>query len=75
MGHPDRPAFVPPSQVNAPQGPVVQATPDDATARTSAPIFPPMAPPQPNWKDKDKPEDKPDTNQPDVKQGGEGGKE
>jgi small subunit ribosomal protein S3 len=58
-----RPAFVPPSQVNAAQGPVTQATPDDATARTSAPILPPMAPPQPNWKDKDKPE------------GGEGGKE
>src|SRR6202043_2008952 len=30
-----RPAFVPPSQVNAQQGPVTQATPDDATARTS----------------------------------------
>jgi len=70
-----RPAFVPPSQVNAPQGPVVQATPDDATARTSAPILPPMAPPQPSWKDKDKPEDKPDANKPDTNQGGEGGKE
>jgi small subunit ribosomal protein S3 len=61
-----RPAFVPPSQVNAPQGPVTQATPDDATARTSAPILPPMAPPQPSWKDKDKPE---------GGEGGEGGKE
>jgi small subunit ribosomal protein S3 len=61
-----RPAFVPPSQVNAPQGPVTQATPDDATARTSAPILPPMAPPQPSWKDKDKPE---------GSEGGEGGKE
>jgi len=57
---------VPPSQVNAPQGPVVQATPEDATARTSAPILPPMAPPQPSWKDKDKPE---------GSEGGEGGKE
>jgi small subunit ribosomal protein S3 len=48
-----RPAFVPPSQMNAPQGPVTQATPDDATARTSAPILPPMAPPtQPSWKEK-----------------------
>jgi small subunit ribosomal protein S3 len=64
-----RPAFVPPSQVNAPQGPVTQATPDDATARASAPILPPMAPPQPSWKDKDKPEDKSETG------GGEGGKE
>jgi small subunit ribosomal protein S3 len=66
-----RPAFVPPSQVgfsqaNAPQGPVVQATPEDAAARTSAPILPPMAPPQPSWKDKDKPE---------GSEGGEGGKE
>jgi small subunit ribosomal protein S3 len=51
-----RPAFVPPSQMNAPQGPVTQATPDDATARTSTPILPPMAPPQPNWKEKEKPE-------------------
>jgi len=52
-----RPAFVPPSQANAPQGPVTQATPEDATARTSAPILPPMAPPtQPSWKDKEKPE-------------------
>jgi small subunit ribosomal protein S3 len=53
-----RPAFVPSSQANAPQGGVVQAAPDDA-ARTSAPILPPMAPPQPSWKDKaegDKPE-------------------
>jgi small subunit ribosomal protein S3 len=52
-----RPAFVPPSQMNAPQGPVTQATPDEATTRTSAPILPPMAPPtQPSWKEKDKPE-------------------
>jgi hypothetical protein len=42
--------------VNAPQGPVTQATPEDATARSSAPILPPMAPPQPSWKEKDKPE-------------------
>ncbi len=53
-----RPAFVPPSQAGfsqttAPHGPVTQATPDDVTARTSAPILPPMAPPtQPSWKEK-----------------------
>jgi len=48
-----RPAFAPPSQVNAPQGPVTQATPEDAPARSSAPILPPMAPPtQPSWKEK-----------------------
>jgi small subunit ribosomal protein S3 len=79
-----RPAFVPPSQVHAPQGGthgglsqggVTQAIPEDAPARASAPILPPMAPPQPSWKDKDKPEDKPDTNKPDTNQGGEGGKE
>jgi small subunit ribosomal protein S3 len=55
-----RPAFTPPSQVNAPQGGpsgVTQALPEDAPARTSAPILPPMAPPtQPSWKEKDKPE-------------------
>jgi small subunit ribosomal protein S3 len=52
-----RPAFVPPSQINAPTGGVVQATPDDVTTRTSAPILPPMAPPtQPSWKEKEKPE-------------------
>src|ERR1700723_15934 len=52
-----RPAFVPPSQMNAPQGPVTQASPDEATTRTSAPILPPMAPPpQPSWKEKEKPE-------------------
>ncbi len=62
-GHPGdrgpRPAFVPPSQVNAPvggPGGVTQAIPEDAPARSSAPILPPMAPPQPNWKEKDKPE-------------------
>jgi small subunit ribosomal protein S3 len=66
-----RPAFVPPSQVHAPQGGVTQAIPEDAPARSSAPILPPMAPPQPTWKDKDKPEgDKTEPNQ-----GGEGGKE
>ena len=54
-----RPAFVPPSQMNAPQGGptgITQAIPEDQPARTSAPILPPMAPPQPSWKDKDKPE-------------------
>jgi small subunit ribosomal protein S3 len=54
-----RPAFVPPSQANSPQGGptgVTQAIPEDAPARASAPILPPMAPPQPNWKDKEKPE-------------------
>jgi small subunit ribosomal protein S3 len=72
-----RPAFVPPSQVNAPQGPVTQATPDDLTTRTSAPILPPMAPPTHlSWKDKEKPEEaKPETDKPDVNPGGEGGKE
>jgi small subunit ribosomal protein S3 len=66
-----RPAFVPPSQVHAPQGGVTQAIPEDSPARSSAPILPPMAPPQPTWKDKDKPEgDKTEPNQ-----GGEGGKE
>ncbi len=63
-----RPAFVPPSQVGfsqtglsqttGPQGPVTQATPEDVTARTSAPILPPMAPPTHlSWKDKEKPEE------------------
>jgi small subunit ribosomal protein S3 len=47
-----RPAFVPPSQVHAAQGGVTQAIPEDAAARTSAPILPPMAPPQPTWKEK-----------------------
>ena len=72
-----RPAFVPPSQANAPQGPVTQATPDDLTTRTSAPILPPMAPPTHlSWKDKEKPEEaKPETDKPDVNPGGEGGKE
>ncbi len=75
-----RPAFVPPSQASAPRGPAIQATPDDATARTSAPILPPMAPPQPSWKEKDKPEDKPEankseTNKLEINQGGEEGKE
>jgi small subunit ribosomal protein S3 len=55
-----RPAFVPPSQINAPQGGptgVTQAIPEDAPARSSAPILPPMAPPtQPSWKEKEKPE-------------------
>jgi small subunit ribosomal protein S3 len=54
-----RPAFVPPSQTNAPQGGptgVTQSIPEDAPARASAPILPPMAPPQPNWKDQEKPE-------------------
>src|ERR1700731_4292143 len=52
-----RPAFVPPSQANAPvggPGGVTQALPEDQP-RTSAPILPPMAPPTPSWKDKDKP--------------------
>jgi len=31
---------------------VVQATPGDMPSRTSAPILPPMAPPQPSWKAK-----------------------
>jgi small subunit ribosomal protein S3 len=69
-----RPAFVPPSQANAPQGPVTQATPDDVL-RTSAPILPPMAPPtQPSWKEKPEGE-KPETDKPDVNPGGEEGKE
>jgi hypothetical protein len=55
--------------VGGPTG-VTQAIPEDSPARSSAPILPPMAPPQPTWKDKDKPEgDKPETG------GGEGGKE
>jgi small subunit ribosomal protein S3 len=65
-----RPAFVPPSQANAPVGGpsgVTQAIPEDSPARSSAPILPPMAPPQPTWKDKDKPEGE--------NPGGEGGKE
>jgi small subunit ribosomal protein S3 len=74
-----RPAFVPPSQMHAPQGGpggVTQAIPEDAAARTSAPILPPMAPPQPNWKEKpegEKPETaKSETGKP---EGTEGGKE
>jgi small subunit ribosomal protein S3 len=69
-----RPAFVPPSQMNPPQqGGVTQAIPEDAAARTSAPILPPMAPPQPSWKEKDKPEgEKPEVVKPEA---GEGGKE
>jgi small subunit ribosomal protein S3 len=55
-----RPAFVPPSQVNAPTGGITQATPEDITARTSAPILPPMAPPTHlSWKEKEKPEEAP----------------
>jgi small subunit ribosomal protein S3 len=38
----------PPSPVEA-GGPAVQATPEGAPART-VPILPPLAPPQPNWK-------------------------
>src|SRR5579863_8536574 len=34
------------------EGGVVQATPGDMPSRTSAPILPPMAPPQPSWKAK-----------------------
>jgi hypothetical protein len=34
-----------------------------------------MAPPQPTWKDKDKPEDSSATGKPEPNQGGEGGKE
>jgi small subunit ribosomal protein S3 len=49
----DRPT-PPPVQANAPseahQGGVVQAPPPEPSTRTSAPILPPMAPPQPNWK-------------------------
>jgi small subunit ribosomal protein S3 len=39
---------------SAPQesGGVVQATPGDMPSRSSAPILPPMAPPQPSWKAK-----------------------
>ena len=33
-------------------GGVVQATPGDMPSRSSAPILPPMAPPQPSWKAK-----------------------
>jgi small subunit ribosomal protein S3 len=64
-----RPAFVPPSQINAPQGGptgVTQAIPEDAPARASAPILPPMAPPQPNWKEKEKPEE---TGKPEASEG------
>ncbi len=69
-----RPPVVPPSQMNPPQqGGVTQAIPEDAAARTSAPILPPMAPPQPSWKEKDKPEgEKPEVVKPEA---GEGGKE
>jgi hypothetical protein len=55
------------------QSGVTQAIPEDAAARTSAPILPPMAPPQPSWKEKDKPEgEKPEVVKPEA---GEGGKE
>jgi small subunit ribosomal protein S3 len=64
-----RPAFVPPSQVNAPQGGVTQALPEDTGARSSAPILPPMAPPQPSWKEK------PEAEKPETTESGEGGKE
>ena len=62
-------------QVNAPQGGptgVTQAIPEDAPARASAPILPPMAPPTHlSWKDKEKPEDA----KPETSETGEGGKE
>jgi hypothetical protein len=70
--------------MNAPQGGptgVTQAIPEDAPARSSAPILPPMAPPQPSWKETAKAEvEKPEaakaeTAKPDVVEGGEGGKE
>ena len=70
-----------PRPMQQPAGPVTQATPDDATARTSAPILPPMAAPptQPSWKDKDKPEgEKPEGAEikgNDFKGNDEGGKE
>jgi hypothetical protein len=68
---------------------VTQAIPEDQPARTSASILPPMAPPQPSWKDREKAEgDKPEagtskTAQPEAAQpeankpeaGGEEGKE
>jgi small subunit ribosomal protein S3 len=59
-----RPGFTPSSQA---QGGAVQAPPEDLTARTSAPILPPMAPPAPSWKDKDK--------EPEGSSGNDGGKE
>ncbi|PYT18878.1 MAG: 30S ribosomal protein S3 [Acidobacteria bacterium] len=48
---PPRPALTP-----EPGGGVVQATPGELPSRTSAPILPPMAPPQPSWKQDTKPE-------------------
>jgi len=42
----------PPAPVPEPTGPAVQATPSDMPqpARSGAPILPPLAPPQPSWK-------------------------
>jgi len=54
-------------------GGITQAIPEDAAARTSAPILPPMAPPQPNWKDKAEGDHKPDPTTGDA--GKDGGKE
>jgi small subunit ribosomal protein S3 len=69
-----RPTFVPSSQQHAPVGGptgVTQAIPEDAAARTSAPILPPMAPPQPSWK-----ENKPEAEKPaETAKPEDGGKE
>ena len=54
---------------------VVQAPPDDLTARTSPPILPPMAQPaQPSWKEKQETES-PESKGPELKGNDEGAKE
>jgi small subunit ribosomal protein S3 len=45
-------AFAPPTP--EPSGPVVQAPPDSGAAPRVAPILPPLAPPQPSWKQETK---------------------
>ena len=50
---PPRPA---PAAITEPAGGVVQGMPGEMPSRTGAPILPPMAPPQPSWKQDSKSE-------------------
>ena len=69
-GRTERPVAPPPVSYDQPAGPAIQQLPVEGARQTTAPIMPPLAPPQPSWKQELK-QEKPEPSASEAPQAGE----